>query len=90
LNTPTATAYDAADRITQVTAPNNKTVQYAYDSFGHLSQRVFYDDTTYSMQYRNDNLVTQITHPDNITIRMTYDLIKRLIQRTISNEETHY
>ncbi|HGY08572.1 MAG TPA: hypothetical protein ENK37_00740 [Oceanithermus profundus] len=73
-------AYDTADRLVQVTAPNGATTRYTYDDLGNRLQEISPDRGTLSYAYDAAGHPVARTDARGITLRYTYDPSGRLLR----------
>ncbi|HEC18807.1 MAG TPA: hypothetical protein ENI97_05630, partial [Gammaproteobacteria bacterium] len=77
-DTLTQYIYDAGDRLTSVTSPNNSNTTYSYDDLGNLLSEVSPDRGTRSYTYDEAGNVATITDARNITVSYSYDALNRV------------
>jgi len=77
-DTLTQYIYDAGDRLTSVTSPNNSNTTYRYDDLGNLLSESSPDRGLRSYSYDEAGNVKSITDARNITVNYSYDALNRV------------
>jgi RHS repeat-associated protein len=81
-------AYDAVNRITQITDSNGRSISYQYDAAGNRTTMTTPDSRTIAYTYDFNNLLTGITTPDVGNFNFAYDANNRRTTRTLPNGTT--
>jgi len=76
-DTLTQYVYDAGDRLTSVTSPNNNST-YSYDDLGNLLSETSPDRGLRSYTYDEAGNVSSITDARSITVNYSYDTLNRV------------
>ena len=82
----TTLIYDANDRLTKITYPSGRFLQYSYDSVGRRTQMV--DQTGFTVNYTYDalgNLSTLTDGSGGLIVQYTYDILGRLSREDHGN-----
>ena len=82
----TTLTYDANDRLTKITYPSGRFLQYSYDSVGRRTQMV--DQTGFTVNYTYDalgNLSTLADGSGGLIVQYTYDILGRLSREDHGN-----
>ncbi|MDB5391016.1 MAG: repeat protein, partial [Planctomycetaceae bacterium] len=82
----TILAYDAGDRLTKITYPSGRYLQYTYDSAGRRTQMV--DQTGFTVNYSYDilgNLSNLTDGINDLIVQYTYDIVGRLSREDHGN-----
>jgi RHS repeat-associated protein len=78
-------AYDALNRVTQITDSNGRIIQYQYDAAGNRTAMITPDSRTIAYTYDFNNLLTGITTTDVGDFTFDYDANNRRTTRTLPN-----
>ncbi|HEY4233761.1 MAG TPA: RHS repeat-associated core domain-containing protein, partial [Lacipirellulaceae bacterium] len=82
----TTLAYDANDRLTKITYPSGRFLEYSYDTAGRRTQMV--DETGYTVNFSYNaqgNLSTLTDGSSNLIVHYTYDAAGRLSREDHGN-----
>ncbi|EFO91038.1 hypothetical protein CRE_14428 [Caenorhabditis remanei] len=80
-NRTTKATYDAGDRVTSLTLPTGKQVEYRYDRLGQIvAQNTPWGDLSYS--WRADGVLEDITRGDGVRTTITSDAEQRPLEIT--------
>jgi len=83
----TAMEYDLADRLTLITYPTGRFLQYTYDDGGRRSSMVNQDGFTVNYKYDTAGRLAGLTDSeDNTIVSYTYDTVGRLARKDMGNE----
>ncbi|MBL1274848.1 MAG: RHS repeat protein, partial [Ectothiorhodospiraceae bacterium] len=77
-DTLTQYVYDAGDRLTSVTSPNNNSTAYRYDDLGNLLSETSPDRGLRRYTHDAAGNVSSITDARSITVTYTYDALNRV------------
>lgn len=85
----TQLTYDASNRLTTVTDPASRHLNFAYTSSSSNLVSTVSSDVGISLSYSYDSNghLTQVTKPDNTTVSFTYDSNSRIATVTDSNSK---
>jgi RHS repeat-associated protein len=82
----TTYAYDAADRMTNVTYPNGHFLQFSYGAGNRRTQMVDQDGFTVNYSYDSVGRLAMLSDAlDNAIVKYTYDAVGRVASKTFAN-----
>ena len=86
----TAYAYDALNRITQITDALGGKTAYTYDKGGNVTGITYADGASYTYQYDSMGRVTGEETPSGLSVKSLYDTEGQLVKETQSGHVTAY
>ncbi len=83
-----AFTYDASGRVATMSDARGLTVRYFYDNLDNLTQTVYPDNTTETIEYLWSSLPTRVTDRSGRITTYRYDSLKRLTSMTDADNQT--
>jgi RHS repeat-associated protein len=87
---PTAFAYDAMNRLTGITYPDNTSVSFGYDSRGRRTSATDQNNRTTHYAYDDADRLTSVTDAASNLTQYVYDTENNLTSITDANNHTTY
>lgn len=86
----TAYAYDALNRVTQITNALGGKTAYTYDKGGNVTGITYADGASYTYRYDSMGRVTGVETPSGLSVKSLYDTEGQLVKETQSEHVTAY